>query len=83
MTGQIHLTKKMTEQEIQLFYYATLLFYLHVMYVYRCLPDPRASIFDWHGRFKEGCEDVRDDAGSSRPVTHRTDANIQKVQDFV
>ncbi|XP_054582700.1 protein GVQW3-like [Eptesicus fuscus] len=42
-----------------------------------------ARVFDWHKRFKEGREDVRDDARSGRPVTHRTDENIQKVKDLV
>ncbi|XP_003780932.1 putative uncharacterized protein FLJ37770 [Otolemur garnettii] len=43
----------------------------------------RARVFDWHKRFKEGREDVRDDARSGRPVTHRTDENIRKVKDLV
>lgn len=43
----------------------------------------RARVFDWHKRFKEGREDVRDDARSGRPVTHRTGENIQKVKDLV
>ncbi|KAM6172860.1 protein GVQW3 isoform 2-T2 [Erethizon dorsatum] len=43
----------------------------------------RARVFDWHRRFKEGREDVRDDARSGRPVTHRTDENIQKVKNLV
>ncbi|XP_045673820.1 LOW QUALITY PROTEIN: protein GVQW3 [Phyllostomus hastatus] len=43
----------------------------------------RARVFDWHKRFKEGREDVRDDARSGRPVTHRTDENVQKVKDLV
>lgn len=43
----------------------------------------RARVFDWHKRFKEGRKDVRDDARSGRPVTHRTDENIQKVKDLV
>ncbi|KAM9767815.1 LOW QUALITY PROTEIN: protein GVQW3 [Dama dama] len=43
----------------------------------------RARVFDWHKRFKEGREDIRDDARSGRPVTHRTDENIKKVKDLV
>ncbi|XP_023572468.1 putative uncharacterized protein FLJ37770 isoform X2 [Octodon degus] len=43
----------------------------------------RARVFDWHKRFKEGREDVRDDARSGRPVTHRTHENIQKVKNLV
>ncbi|KAM7236005.1 hypothetical protein CapIbe_013191 [Capra ibex] len=43
----------------------------------------RARVFDWHKRFKKGREDIRDDARSGRPVTHRTDENIKKVKDLV
>lgn len=43
----------------------------------------RARVFDWHKRFKEGREDVREDAGSGRPVTHGTDENTQKVKEVV
>nr|XP_045001723.1 protein GVQW3 isoform X1 [Jaculus jaculus] len=43
----------------------------------------RARVFDWHKRFKEGREDIRDDARSGRPITHRTDENIRKVKDLV
>lgn len=43
----------------------------------------RARVFDWHKRFKEGREDVGDDARSGRPVPHRTDENIQEVKDLV
>ncbi|XP_055279696.1 protein GVQW3 [Moschus berezovskii] len=43
----------------------------------------RARVFDWHKRFKEGRENIRDDARSGRPVTHRTDENIKKVKDLV
>lgn len=43
----------------------------------------RARVFNWHKRFKEGREDIRDDARSGRPVTHRTDENIKKVKDLV
>ncbi|XP_045149088.1 protein GVQW3 isoform X2 [Echinops telfairi] len=42
----------------------------------------RARVFDWHKRFKEGREDVRDDARSGRPVTHRTRENIRKVKEL-
>ncbi|XP_020022615.2 protein GVQW3 [Castor canadensis] len=42
----------------------------------------RARVFDWHKRFKEGREDVRDNARSGRPVTHRTNESIQ-VRDLV
>lgn len=41
-----------------------------------------ARVFDWHGRFKEGREDVRDDVRSGRPVTHRTKENMQRIKDL-
>ncbi|XP_059542710.1 protein GVQW3-like [Myotis daubentonii] len=44
---------------------------------------PRAGVFDWHTRLDEGQEDVRDDARSGCPLTHRTDDNSQKVKDLV
>ena len=31
----------------------------------------------WYNRFKEGREDVNDDAGSSRPIMSTTDENIE------
>ncbi|XP_036620520.1 protein GVQW3-like [Trichosurus vulpecula] len=43
----------------------------------------RARVFDWHKRFKEGRDDVHDDARSGRPITHRTSENVEKVRDLV
>jgi transposase len=34
-----------------------------------------SSIFEWHKRFKDGQEDVKDDERTGRPKTHRTDEN--------
>jgi hypothetical protein len=34
-----------------------------------------SSVFEWHKRFKEGREDVKDDERTGRPKTHRTDEN--------
>jgi hypothetical protein len=34
-----------------------------------------SSVFDWHKRFKEDREDVKDDESTGRPKTHRTDEN--------
>jgi transposase len=34
-----------------------------------------SSIFEWHKRFKEGREDVKDDERTGRPKTHRPDEN--------
>jgi len=36
----------------------------------------RSSVFEWHGRFKEGREDVQDDPRSGQPKTQRTEANV-------
>jgi hypothetical protein len=38
------------------------------------------SVFEWHKRFKEGQEDVKDDERTGRAKTHRTDENVEKVQ---
>jgi transposase len=35
----------------------------------------KSSVFEWHKRFKEGREDVKDDKRTGRPKTHRTDEN--------
>jgi hypothetical protein len=34
-----------------------------------------SSIFEWHKRFKEGREGVKDDERTGCPKTHRTDKN--------
>jgi hypothetical protein len=34
-----------------------------------------SSVFDWHKRFKESQEDVKDDKGTGCPKTHQTDEN--------
>jgi hypothetical protein len=43
----------------------------------------KSSVFEWHRRFKEGREDVQDDPGSGQPITHRTDANVDRVRTLV
>jgi hypothetical protein len=35
----------------------------------------KSSVFEWHKRFKEGWEDVKDDERTGCPKTHRTDDN--------
>jgi hypothetical protein len=37
------------------------------------------SVFEWHKRFKERREDVKDDKITGRQKTHRTDENVEKV----
>jgi len=39
----------------------------------------RTTIFEWHKRFREGRESVKDDERSGRPTTSRTDDNIDAV----
>ena len=38
----------------------------------------RARAFEWHKRFREGREECDDDQRSGRPVTSRTDSNIDR-----
>jgi transposase len=42
-----------------------------------------SSVFEWHKRFEEGWEDVKDDERAGRPKTHRTDENAEKVRKLV
>jgi hypothetical protein len=35
----------------------------------------KSSVSEWHKKFKEGREDVKDDERTGRPKTHRTDEN--------
>jgi hypothetical protein len=39
--------------------------------------------FEWHRRFKEGREDVKDDPRSRQPKSQRTDANVDGVRILV
>jgi hypothetical protein len=41
------------------------------------------SVCEWHGRFKKGREDVKDDPRSGQPKMERTDANVDKVPTLV
>jgi hypothetical protein len=43
----------------------------------------KLSVFEWHKRFKEGWEDVKDDERPGCPKTHRTDENVEKVWKLV
>jgi hypothetical protein len=36
----------------------------------------KSSVFEWHKRFKEGREDVKDDERTGRLKTHQTDENV-------
>jgi len=42
----------------------------------------RTTIFEWHKRFREGRESVKDDERSGRP-TSRTDDNIAAIEKVV
>jgi len=40
----------------------------------------RANVYRWYARFRDGREDVKDDAKSGRPSTARTDKNVESVR---
>jgi hypothetical protein len=42
---------------------------------YGAVAMKNSIVFEWHKRFKEGREDVKDDERTGRPKTHRTDEN--------
>jgi hypothetical protein len=37
------------------------------------------SVFEWHKRFKEDWEDVKDNRRTGCLKTHQTDENVEKV----
>jgi len=39
----------------------------------------RANVYRWYARFRDGTEDMKDDARSRRPSTARTDENVESV----
>ena len=43
----------------------------------------RACAFEWYKRFREGRKKCEDDQRSRRPVTSRTDSNIDRVKQLV
>jgi hypothetical protein len=43
----------------------------------------RAHVFEWYRRFLVGREDVEDDERPGRPVTMKTDKNVDKVRTLV
>ena len=48
--------------------------------VYKEETMSRAHVFEWHKRFREGREECEDDQSSGKPVTSRTDSNIDRVK---
>ena len=40
----------------------------------------RANVYRWYAHFRDGREDVKDDARSGRPSTARTDENVESVR---
>jgi len=40
----------------------------------------RANVYRWCARFRDGREDMKDDARSGRPLTTRTDKNVESVR---
>ena len=43
----------------------------------------RTTIFEWHKRFREGRESVKEEERNGRPTTSRTDDNIATVDKMV
>ena len=43
----------------------------------------RACVFEWHKRFSEGREIVKDDECPGRPCTSRTEENVEKISQIV
>ena len=43
----------------------------------------RPRVFEWHKRFKSGCEEVENDPKSGRPSTTKADENIRRVKQLV
>jgi len=39
-----------------------------------------ANMCRWYAHFRDGREDVKDDARSGRPLTARTDENVESVR---
>jgi hypothetical protein len=38
----------------------------------------KSSVFEWHKRFNEGREDVKDDERTVHPKTHWANENVEK-----
>ena len=51
--------------------------------VYKEETMSRAHAFEWHKRFREGQEKCEDDQRSGRPVTSRTNSNINCMKQLV
>lgn len=52
----------------------------------KCFGDDtlkKTVIYQWHGRFRNGRELVTDDERSGRPLTSKTDENIDKVKEII
>ena len=43
----------------------------------------RACAFEWHKQFQKGQEECEDNQRSGRPVTSRTDSNIDQMKQLV
>jgi hypothetical protein len=43
----------------------------------------KSSVFEWHEQFREGHENVEDDERSGCPRLHKTDEDVEKVQNLV
>ena len=43
----------------------------------------RCRVFEWHKKFKDGCESVEDEPHPGRPQTARNDTKIAKINDLI
>ncbi|VVC39050.1 Hypothetical protein CINCED_3A010720 [Cinara cedri] len=43
----------------------------------------RTRVFEWHKRFKDGREEVKDDEHPGRPCTSNSDENVDKIDKIV
>lgn len=57
--------------------------YSKILKVYGSTSLSRAQVFRWHKLFKEGRENVEDEACAGRPVEVRIDANAQRVRALI
>jgi len=43
----------------------------------------KSSVFEWHRRFKKGRENGQDDPRIGQPKTQKTNANVDRVENFL
>jgi hypothetical protein len=43
----------------------------------------KSNVFEWHKWFREGCKNMKDNERSGHIRSHRTNENVEKVQNLV